>query len=228
MFTLTGADKFWLSNLQKSNFTWKHTLSFNLLISFNLILGFFSFYVSPQRFLQPVILYQTWIHQWWCLPPWQGYTHHQYSHTHHNDGGRHRHYDVQVNPLGEPRKAPGLCLSVIDISPKWRGKGSWNIINIPLVMAAFLLLMTQMTMMAMTMTARAATTGTIRLTLVTKAISWDSRSVKPPEPPGEMLSLTSLAGARAPKNRCWWHLMAMAWPGLVSWMYPPRLYPEKI
>ena len=67
-------------------------------------------------------------------------------------------------------------------------------------MALFLLLITQITMMAMTMTARAATTGTIRLTLVTKASSWDSRSPEP-EPPGTRLSLTSLAGARVPTNR---------------------------
>ena len=71
--------------------------------------------------------------------------------------------------------------------------------NIPLVIALFLLLMTQMTMMAMMMTDIAATTGTIRLTLVRKAISWDSRSPLPLEPP---LSLTSLAGAKVPKNRC--------------------------
>ena len=59
--------------------------------------------------------------------------------------------------------------------------------------------MTQITMMAMMMTARAATTGTMRLRLVRKAMTWVSRSPAP----GEMLSLgTSLAGARVPGNRC--------------------------
>ena len=59
--------------------------------------------------------------------------------------------------------------------------------------------MTQITMMAIMMTARAATTGTIRLTLVKNAMSCDSRS---PLPPVFTLSFTSLAGARVPKNRC--------------------------
>ena len=65
-------------------------------------------------------------------------------------------------------------------------------------MALLRLLMTQITMMAMMMTARAATTGTMRLRLVRKAMIWVSRSPTPER----MLSFgSSRAGARVPVNR---------------------------
>ena len=70
--------------------------------------------------------------------------------------------------------------------------------NIPLEMLLLRPLRTQQTMMAMIMTARAATTGTIRLGFAKNIISCSSSSTFPDdlESPG-----SSLAGARVPVTK---------------------------
>ena len=63
---------------------------------------------------------------------------------------------------GKPGKLD-LVSALLTLPPKGGARVPKNE-NIPLVIALFLLLMTQMTTMAIMMTVRAATTGTIRLT----------------------------------------------------------------
>ena len=69
---------------------------------------------------------------------------------------------------GNPGKLDLVSASLI-LPPKG-GARVPSMENIPLVMALLRLLMTQITMMAMMMTARAATTGTMRLRFVRKAM----------------------------------------------------------
>ncbi len=68
----------------------------------------------------------TWRHHWLLLPPGDCHAHDEDADADHDDGGHHRHDDVQVKPRGHPWEATLLVALRTRLAAERRSEGAWK------------------------------------------------------------------------------------------------------